>query len=76
MNEFTENLKQNLESFEKVMSYDDLDEYTRLSCSKVEKTSEGKSGSFFSKPLFKAIMHRSKLKNRYNKNPNENNKKI
>ena len=60
------------------MSYDDfktvlmktLDDHAP----KKKKTIRGNQAPFFSKTLSKAIMHRSKLKNKYNKNPSEYNK--
>ena len=38
-----------------------------------KKTVRGNQAPFMSQALSKAIMHRSKLKNKYNKDPNENN---
>ena len=41
-----------------------------------KKVVRGNNAPFMSKVLSKAFMHRSKLKNRYNKNPNEINKSL
>ena len=39
-----------------------------------KKFLRGNNAPFMNKTLSKAFMHRSKLKNKYNKNPTENNK--
>ena len=78
LNTFSENLKENLKNFEHVMSCDDfktifmdtLDKHAPMK----KKTVRGNQAPFMSQGLSKAIMHRSKLKNRYNKDPTEDNK--
>ena len=43
---------------------------------KKTKVVRGNNSPFINKVLSKAFMHRSKLKNRYNKNPNELNERL
>ena len=63
MNDFKENLKQNLENFENVMSYDDfktvLMSTLNLHAPKKKKTVRGNQAPFFSRTLSKSIMHSS-----------------
>ena len=79
MNDFTENLKQNLENFNQVLSYDDFKTIFMSTLDyhapEKKKTVRGNQAPFMSQVLSKAIMHRSKLKNKYNKNPTEVNQK-
>ena len=49
-----------------------LDRHAPIKTKKVS----GKNGPFMIKALSKVIMHRSKLKNNFNKNPNEENKRL
>ena len=60
------------------MGYDDLREIFMSTLTfhapERKKVVRGNQAPFFSQKLSKAIMHRSKLKNRYNKNPTEQNK--
>ena len=74
-------LKENLENFDKeIMSYEDfheifirvLDRHAPIMTKRVR----GNNGPFMTKALSKEIMHRSKLKNNFNKNPNEENKML
>ena len=78
MNDFTENLKQKLENFGQIMSYDDFKDIfmTTLNnhASEKKKIVRGNQAPFMSHGLSKAIMHRSKLKNKFNKNPTDENK--
>ena len=78
MNDFTENLKQKLENFGQIMSYDDFKDIfmTTLNNHAPEKKKivRGNQAPFMSHCLSKAIMHRSKLKNKFNKYPTDENK--
>ena len=60
------------------MGYDDLKDIfmstLNFHAPERKKTVRGNQAPFVNQKLSKAIMHRSKLKNRYNKNPNELNK--
>ena len=76
---FNDDLKSSLEKCDKPnMTYEDfknifmkkLDEHAP----KKTKIIRGNNAPFMSKALSKAIMHRSKLKNNFNKNPTEENK--
>ena len=79
--EFRIDLQENLLKHNKeTMDYDDfksifihvLDRHAP----KKKKVVRGNNAPFMNKILSKAFMHRSKLKNRYNKNPNELNKNL
>ena len=68
--------KENLENFDKeIMSYEDfheifirvLDRHAPIKTKKVR----GNNGPFTTKALSKEIMHRTKLKNNFNKYPEE-----
>ena len=78
VNAFKDDLKKNLEIFQKEMKYDDFKDIFMSTLNyhapNRKKTVRGNQAPFVSKSLSKAIMHRSKLKNRYNKTPNESNK--
>ena len=74
-------LTENLENFDKeIMSYGDfheifirvLDRHAPIKTKRVR----GNNGPFMTKALSKEIMHRTKLKNNLNKNPNEENKRL
>ena len=75
---FRNNLLNNLKDFTKEkMSYDDFKEIFmrvfNLYAPMKKKTVRGNNAPFMNKSLSKAFMHRSKLKNKYNKNPTESN---
>ena len=79
--EFRIDLQENLLKHNKeTMDYDDfknifmhvLDRHAP----KKKKVVRGNNAPFMNKILSKDLMHRSKLKNRYNKNPNELNEKL
>ena len=75
---FRENLLINLQnSCEETMSYDDFKEIfmkvLNLHAPMKKKLVRGNNAPFMNKDLSKAFMHRSKLKNKYNKNPTEAN---
>ena len=74
-------LKENLENFdEEIMSYEDfyeifirvLDRHAPIKTKQVRRN----NGLFMTNASSKEIMHRSKLKNNFNKNPNEENKRL
>ena len=78
---FNNVLRQKLEQFNKeTMSYEDfheifmntLDIYAPMK----KKIVRGNNAPFMTKALSKEIMHRSKLKNIFNKNPNDENKRL
>ena len=74
-------LKEHLENFDKeIMSYEDFHEiFIRVldrHAPMKTKIVRGNNGPFMTKTLSKEIMHRSKLKNNYNKIPTEENKKL
>ena len=79
--EFNDELKNALELYDKPqMNYDDFKEIfmTTLEKHAPSKTKilRGNNAPFMSKKLSKEIMHRSKLKNNYNKNPSEENRTL
>ena len=78
MNTFKNDLKQNLDDFQGEMRYDDFKDIFMSTLDyhapERKKTVRGNQAPFVSKKLSNTIMHRSKLKNRYNKIPNELNK--
>ena len=74
-------LKEKLENFDKeIMSYEDfheifirvLDMHAPIKTKKVR----GNNAPFMTKALSKEIMHRSKLKNNFNKKPTDENKRL
>ena len=74
-------LQENLENLDKeIMSYEDshdifirvLDRHAPIKTKKVR----GNNGHFMTKALSKEIMHRSNLKNNFNKKPTEENKRL
>ena len=78
---FNDELKEALENFEKPhMTYEDfktifleiLEKHAQTKSKKVR----GNNAPFMTKRLSKEIMHRSKLKNKLNKNPTEENRKL
>ena len=76
---FRNNLLKNLQDSNKeTMSYDDFKEIfmkvLNLYAPMKKKIVRGNNAPFMNKNLLKAFMHRSKLKNKYNKNPTEPNK--
>ena len=73
---FRDNLLYDLQnSCKETMSYDDFKEIfmkiLNLHAPMKKKLVRGNNAPFMNKYLSKAIMHRSKLKNKYNKNPTE-----
>ena len=80
-NLFRYEVMDNLQNMDKtIIKYDDLKECFMNALDKhapiKKKTLRGNNAPFMNKTLTKAIMHRSKLKNKYNKNPNEINKTL
>ena len=78
---FNDDLKAALEQYDKAcMNYDDFKEIFMKKLDKhaprKNKIVRGNNAPFMTKALSKAIMHRSKLKNNFNKNPNEENKRL
>ena len=71
-------MRLNLEQFPATMTYDDFEDIFMSTLDhhapEKKKTIRGNHAPFISQSLSKAIMHRSKLKNIYNKNPNDLNK--
>ena len=69
-----------LESFNGVLTFDEFnDNFMKLldlHAPMKKKTVRGNNAPFMSKRLSKEIMHRSKLKNAFNKNPTAENKKL
>ena len=78
MNDFTELLKQKLEDFGQIMSYDDLKDIFMITSNnhapERKNIVRGNQAPFTSHCLSKAIMYIYKLKNKFNKNPTEENK--
>ena len=77
-NDFRNELLRNLQEFDKkTMSYDTFKEIFMLILNRhapnKKKIVRGNNAPFMNKKLSKAFMHRSKLKNIYNKNPTEEN---
>ena len=75
---FRDNLLNNLQnSCKDMMSYDDFKEIfmkvLNLHAPMKNKLVRGNNAPFMTKDLSKAFMHRSKLKNKYSKNPTETN---
>ena len=74
-NDLSKNL---LDSNKETMSYDDFKEIfmkvLNLYAPKKKKLVRGNTAPFMNKSLSKAFMHRSKLKNNYNKKPTKTNK--
>ena len=76
---FNDDLKASLEQYDKPnMTYDDFKEIFMKKLDKhaprKTKILRGNNAPFMNKTLSKAMMHRSKLKNNYNKNPTDDNK--
>ena len=79
ISQFRNDLKKNLENFDKNnMTYEDFDEiFMRLLnwyAPMKKKVIRGNHQPFMNRTLSKEIMHRSMLKNKFNKNPIEENK--
>ena len=79
--EFRNDLLELLENFEnKIMDYDDFNEIFLIVLDKYaplkEKVLRGNNAPFMNKIFSNAIMNRSKLKNKFNKNPTELNKSL
>ena len=78
MDNFKEDLENNLENFQEEMSYDDFKNIFMSTLNshapERKKIVRGNQEPFVSQTLSKAIMHRSKLKNIYHEIPNELNK--
>ena len=80
-NLFRYQLIDSLQNIDKtIMKYDEFNECFMNALDKhapmKKKTLRGNNAPFMNKTLTKAFMHRSKLKNKYNKNPNEINKTL
>ena len=77
---FRNDLIQSLENFNGVLTFDDFNEhFMKLldwHAPMKEKTVRGNNAPFMSKKLSQEIMHRSKLKNIFNKLPTEENKEM
>ena len=77
---FRNDLMECLENINGVLTFDDFNEnFMRLldmHAPMKTKTVRGNNAPFMSKRLSKEIMHRSKLKNIFNKNPTEKNKQM
>ena len=77
---FRHDLSSALSNLSKTASYDDFEKlYINIlnpHAPVKKKFVRGNNAPFMNKTLSKAIMHRSKLKNQFNKNPTEENKRI
>ena len=78
---FRTDLKHDLQTLGNVnMNYDDFKdvfmEVLNLHAPMKEKYIRGNNAPFMNQTLTKAFMHRSKLKNKYNKNPTNENKRL
>ena len=78
---FRSNLKYSLETFNaNIMTYEDFKEIFMAVLNKYvpmkQKVIRGNNAPFMGKRLSKEIMHRSKLKNKLNKNPTEENRNV
>ena len=75
---FRDELKNTLQNTFTEMGYDDFKRTFMTILNKhapmKKKFPRGNNAPFMNKTLSKAFMHRSKLRNKYNKNPTENNK--
>ena len=77
---FRTDLKNELQSLEINWTYDDFEDVFMKVLNKhapmKKKYVRGNNAPFMNQTLTKAFMHRSKLKNKYNKNPTEENKRV
>jgi len=78
--EFKDELLTSLQNFNKNMCYKDFNDiFMKILNSHApvkQKVIRGNNAPFMNKTLSKAFMHRSKLKNNFNKNPTEENKQL